>query len=107
MGTRRSESQWAELKNQFAASGLSQRAFCRQRGLSLSAFRSSIQRATKAMPPVPQNSFVAVRPKGGAKTRSAEPLSKGRVRVTMTVFDFEKMPDLEYLAKLHRLGTLR
>ncbi len=107
MGTRRSESQWAELKNQFAASGLSQRAFCRQRGLSLSAFRSSIQRATKAMTPVPQNGFVEVLSKGGPKPRSAEPPSKGRVRVTMTVFDFEKMPDLEYLAALHRLGTLR
>ncbi len=58
--TRRSEKEWRELLAVQAGSGLSQRAFCVGRGLSLSSFTNARRRSAKAASTISASEFVPV-----------------------------------------------
>ena len=60
---RRTQGQWATLLAEQGESGLTQRAFCRSRGLSVSAFYNAKSRAKAPAPVVEERSegeFIAV-----------------------------------------------
>ena len=70
--TRRSRSEWEELVVEQAASGLSQRAFCEARDLSVSAFgyhRRRLRKSVEGNGTAERDDFVAIPLTGGADPR--------------------------------------